>query len=162
LQRFLGNRPILARPAGPVEKVVRWCRRNPVVAALLTGIVVVFVTAFVLVSWSYWRADKALEEEARQRQEAERREKAERWERYRSNLVAAASALQVHNVAAARDALEAAPTEHRNWEWQYFHHQLDTADYVLRGPGEAGRVSVSADGGRAVLLPPPARLVCST
>jgi eukaryotic-like serine/threonine-protein kinase len=155
LQRFLDNRPILARPAGPVEKLVRWCRRNPVVAASLAGILLVFVTAFVLVSWSYWRADAAFKEEAWQRQEAQRREKAERWERYRSNLVAAASALQVHNVAAARDALEAAPPEHRNWEWQHFHHQLDTADCVLRGP--AGQLILfSADGSKAA-LPDPAR-----
>jgi len=154
LQRFLDNRSILARPAGPVEKLVRWCRRNPLVAASLAGILVIFVTAFVLVSWSYFRAENALEEEARQRQEAQRREKAERWERYRSNLVAAASAMQVHNVAAARDALEAAPLEHRNWEWQYFHHQLDTAEHVLRGPAETGRLLFSADGSKAAWLYP--------
>src|SRR5262245_142919 len=155
LQRFLENRPILARPAGPVEKLARWCRRNPLVAASLGGALVVFVTAFVLVSWSYWRAEAAFEEEARQKQEAERREKTERWERYRSNLVAAASALQVHNVAAARDALEAAPPEHRNWEWQHFRHQLDTADSVLRGP--AGPLILFSADGSKVALPDPAR-----
>src|SRR5205807_1398585 len=109
------------------EKLVRWSRRNPLVAASLAGIVVVFVTAFVLVSWSLVRAEHAFQEEARQR-------KAERWERYRANLVAAASALQMHNVAAAREALEAAPPEHRNWEWRHFHQQLDTARHVLHGP----------------------------
>jgi len=154
LQRFLDNRPILARPAGPIEKLVRWSRRNPLVAASLGGILVIFLAAFVLVSGSYWRAEAAFEEEARQRQEAQRREKAERWERYRSNLVAAASALQVHNVAAARTALEAAPSEHRNWEWQHFHHQLDTADHVLRGPGETGLVFFSADATKVALLYP--------
>jgi WD40 repeat protein/predicted Ser/Thr protein kinase len=152
LQRFLDHRPILARRAWPVEKLVRWSRRNPLVAALLAGIVGVFVTAFVLVSWSYVRAENALEEEARQRQEAQRREKAERWERYRSNLVAASAALRVHNVAAARDALEAAPSEHHNWEWQHFLHQLDTAEQVFRSPTGGPDARFSADGSKVALV----------
>src|SRR5258708_32103774 len=32
--RFLRNEPIQARPVGPVEKLSRWCRLRPVVAAL--------------------------------------------------------------------------------------------------------------------------------
>lgn len=145
LQRFLENRPILARPVGPVESLVRWCRRNPSTAAALAGIVVVFIAAFALVSWSYIRAEHAF-------QETRRREIAERWERYRSNLVAASSALQVHNIAAARTALDAAPTEHRNWEWQHFHHQLDSADDVLHGRSDLGPALISADGRRAAWL----------
>ncbi len=37
LQRFLGRRPIVARPISPLEKAVRWCWRNPFVAGLLAG-----------------------------------------------------------------------------------------------------------------------------
>ncbi|MBN9118616.1 MAG: protein kinase, partial [Planctomycetes bacterium] len=146
LQRFLDHRPIRARPAGPAEQVVRWGRRNPLAAASLAGAFVVFVTAFALVTWSYVRAEAAFEEESRQRQEALRREKAERWARYRSSMVAAVSALQVHNLTAARDALEAAPSEHRNWEWRHVYHQLDTADRVLSCPPRPGSVSFTADG----------------
>jgi serine/threonine protein kinase/tetratricopeptide (TPR) repeat protein len=35
LKRFLEDRPILARQSGPVERTVRWCRRNKRVALLL-------------------------------------------------------------------------------------------------------------------------------
>src|SRR5204863_9690471 len=38
LDRFLANEPIHARPAGPVEKAVRWCRRNPAVARLTVAV----------------------------------------------------------------------------------------------------------------------------
>ena len=34
LRRFLADRPIVARRATPLEKLIRWRRRNPVVAAL--------------------------------------------------------------------------------------------------------------------------------
>jgi WD40 repeat protein/predicted Ser/Thr protein kinase len=135
LQRFLDNRPILARPVGPVEQVARWCRRNPLVAASLAGILVVFVTAFVLVSWSYWRAEAAFKEEARQRRNAQRREQSERWERYRSTIAAADAALLLRNSGTARSALEEAPQEHRNWEWQYLYSQLDGASLALTVPG---------------------------
>src|SRR5262245_62002942 len=152
LQRFLDNRPILARPAGPVEKLARWCRRNPLVAASLAGILVVFVTAFALVSWSYWRAEAAFAEEARQKQEAQRREKAERWERYRSNIAAASAALQIQNSGTARRALDDAPQEHRNWEWQYLHNQLDGASLVLPVPGGKYRSHVLSPSGRQVAV----------
>jgi serine/threonine protein kinase/formylglycine-generating enzyme required for sulfatase activity len=33
LRRFLADEPIRARRAGPVERALKWCRRNPVVAA---------------------------------------------------------------------------------------------------------------------------------
>jgi serine/threonine protein kinase/WD40 repeat protein len=35
LHRFLAGKPIRARPVGPLGRTVRWCRRRPLVAALL-------------------------------------------------------------------------------------------------------------------------------
>lgn len=35
LKRYLEGRPILARPVSVPEKLVRWCRRNPLVASLI-------------------------------------------------------------------------------------------------------------------------------
>ncbi|HEX4415788.1 MAG TPA: protein kinase, partial [Lacipirellulaceae bacterium] len=45
LQRFLTDRPILARPATRVERVFRWCRRNPLAAGLSIAVVVLVVAA---------------------------------------------------------------------------------------------------------------------
>src|SRR5512143_12952 len=47
LERFLGNETTLARPAGAMERGVRWCRRKPALAA--TGIALVLVGAIGLV-----------------------------------------------------------------------------------------------------------------
>ena len=35
LQRFTEHKPILARPVGPVQKIVKWCLRNRLVASLI-------------------------------------------------------------------------------------------------------------------------------
>ncbi len=44
LQRYLDGHPILARPVSRVERVRRWCRRNPTVAALMFGIAVSLIS----------------------------------------------------------------------------------------------------------------------
>lgn len=40
LQRFLEGRPIVARPLGRLQRLYRWCRRNPLPAVLMGGILV--------------------------------------------------------------------------------------------------------------------------
>jgi WD40 repeat protein len=154
LRRFLDDRPIQARRVSAVERYGRWCRRNPLPAALLAAVVAIFLTAFVLVTSSYWRSEAARQALAEQRDEAQRREKAERWERYRANIVASANALQVDNAAGARLTLEAAPQEHRNWEWRYFRSRLDGARHVLDGfPADTvSDAEMSQDGARLVMV----------
>jgi serine/threonine protein kinase/WD40 repeat protein len=43
LRRFLDNRPILARPVGPVGRTWRWCRRRPLVATLTALLILLTV-----------------------------------------------------------------------------------------------------------------------
>ncbi|QDV38805.1 WD40 repeat domain-containing serine/threonine protein kinase [Tautonia plasticadhaerens] len=49
LGRFLDDRPIEARPIGPIERLARWCRRNPE-QAVLGGAVLGLLVAIALVS----------------------------------------------------------------------------------------------------------------
>jgi eukaryotic-like serine/threonine-protein kinase len=127
LGRFLNHEPIRARQAGPLVRLARWGNRNPVPVALLS---IVFVTGLVAIATILWQWRNAVEAQ----QQAELAVKSERWERYRSNISAAASALQIqNNSGTARRPLEAAPAEHRNWEWRYLLGQLDNSRTVMPG-----------------------------
>lgn len=64
LQRFLQGEPIRARPVGRSERLWRWCRRNPAVAALAAALIVGVSVGFPFVTVR-WR------EEATQRKLAE-------------------------------------------------------------------------------------------
>ncbi len=158
LRRFLEDQPVKARRISTPERLARWARRNRGVAAAL-GVIALLLTAAALVSGiaAVRFGELAHENElARKsadeaRDQAQRKEKAERWERYRANLVAAASALQLNNVAAARRSLDDAPTEHRGWECRHFAGQTDDARSILRGhQGSVEIVAFSPDGRRIV------------
>jgi WD40 repeat protein len=152
LERYLENRSILARPASPVEKLVRWGRRNPAAATATAGTLATVLAAFVLVTWSYVRAEQAFREEARQRREVQARVKAERWERYRSDMVSAANALKAHNADAAREELAGTPPEYRNWEWEHLSRRLDTAEFTIQAPSKGAHALLDADSSQAVFV----------
>jgi WD40 repeat protein/serine/threonine protein kinase len=142
LQRFLDDAPIKVRRPSPRERLVRWARHHPGLATALAVIGVLLVAATVS---SLLVADRFRQE----RNKAEQARDQERWERYQANITAAASALQLQNSGAARRALDAAPDEHRNWEWRYLYSQLDGAQAVLRCHGlKNPSVVFSRDGRR--------------
>jgi WD40 repeat protein len=126
LERWLQGTPIRARPAGRLERAYKWARRHPLPAALLAFSILTLVAGSAVSTYFGVTAVERAEQ-------AEQAAEAERWERYLAEIGRAAGALQLHNIEPARRALEAAPAEHRNWEWHHFHSQLDGARIVLRG-----------------------------
>ena len=72
LRRYLEDRPVLAKRAGPIERAWRWCRRKPALAAL--GVTAASSLALAaVVGWgSYVVAREALGRESVRRDQAEK------------------------------------------------------------------------------------------
>jgi tetratricopeptide (TPR) repeat protein/tRNA A-37 threonylcarbamoyl transferase component Bud32 len=69
LTRYLGGRPIHARPVGRLERGWRWCKRQPLVASLVAAVAIVLL-AGIIVSSTYAlianrEKDRAKRQEAR-------------------------------------------------------------------------------------------------
>src|SRR5262249_50333693 len=58
LQRFLDDRPIRARRASQRARLVRWCRRNPILAALLGAVALLLVLIAVGSTTAALRLDR--------------------------------------------------------------------------------------------------------
>ncbi len=71
LERFIEDRPILARQAGVVERARRWCRRNRTVAILGATAAISLVLAAVFGWVGYLMTTDALDRESERRTEAE-------------------------------------------------------------------------------------------
>jgi tRNA A-37 threonylcarbamoyl transferase component Bud32/tetratricopeptide (TPR) repeat protein len=67
LRRFSAGEPILARRAGPVERLSVWCRRRPAVTALAVLLILAVAAGFAGVTWKWREA----EERKRQAEKAE-------------------------------------------------------------------------------------------
>src|SRR5205823_5288221 len=74
LRRFLADRPIHARRAGPGERLWRWARRNPVVASLLGCVLGLLVAVAVVSTFAAVRMDAALVQTRQAEREARLRE----------------------------------------------------------------------------------------
>lgn len=143
LQRFLDGRPILARPTSPTDKAVKWAKRNPTVAALLTTV------AFSLVATAGGASYYAVEQ-ARMNRELEQVIDRERRARRRSEQLSYASDMRIVSdelesgqIASAVDHLEQHVTkkdefDHRGIEWYYAWNE--THDWDRRLLGHEGAV----------------------
>jgi WD40 repeat protein len=67
LRRFRNGEPILARPVGRVERLGRWCRRNPRVAVLLVGLLLVSLAALAGAAGAVYQGFRAKDEELARR-----------------------------------------------------------------------------------------------
>ncbi len=131
LSCFLNHRPILARPVTRTERVRKWVRREPHMAALVCAVMLVTVLGLVGILWQ-WRSAEAGWHEADVRANAE--EAAKQQEAAAHTATAAALDLAerrgyVHTVALAdrerelfniqrvRDLLSGCAPTLRRWEW---------------------------------------------
>ena len=61
LRRFGSGQPILARPVGPINRLWRWAKRQPAIAALTLSLFASLVLGLVLVAWQWRRAEQHLD-----------------------------------------------------------------------------------------------------
>src|SRR5262249_21264270 len=99
LQRYLDGEPIHARPVGRIERLARWCRRQPLLAALSAAVVLSVTVGVALVVWQWQRAESHLRETLEERAETER-------QRDRAEKIAEAEARQKNEAKRQRDRAE--------------------------------------------------------
>jgi serine/threonine protein kinase/WD40 repeat protein len=156
LCRFLAGEPILARPLSVAGRLVRWVRRHPTRAALLTVSVIAALAsagAAVGVVYNNWLQDvngrleaangglsaalgdvkAARDGEAAEKQRA--LEALGKKERLAALLRVARAGIEVraNRMADARRLLTEVPVANRGWEWRYLWDQSDDHAVELRG-----------------------------
>ena len=135
LQRYLDDKPILARPAGPFTKGIKWSRRHPLIS--VTGIVA-FIAMIAITSLALFAFEKAhqarLNElaEKKAKRHAEQSEKEALLEKrkalttaYSSNTFAASASISSHEFGEAKRRLQQCAAEERNFEWHYLDFAAD-------------------------------------
>ncbi|HEV2970431.1 MAG TPA: protein kinase [Pirellulales bacterium] len=71
LARFLDGRPIVARPSRPWQRVAKWARRRPSVAALVGVVILATVAIISFGAWKNAQLSESFERTDRARQRAE-------------------------------------------------------------------------------------------
>jgi hypothetical protein len=161
LRRYLADEPIKARRMGPLERLGRWGRRNPLVASLTAAIVVVTALGFVGVL-GQWQVAVAHEQQANQRLKALNEQLRATQAELRSTLYVAHMNLANHALeeTAVTRALElldkyrpkSGEPDLRGFEWHYL-DRLCHRDLLLTIKGHTrGVVSIDfcLDGKRLV------------
>jgi WD40 repeat protein/tetratricopeptide (TPR) repeat protein len=107
LRRFVEGKPIVARPVGLAERSWRWCRRNPAVAALSAGLVLILFLGLTGVLWKWREADRRADAEANQRVRAERAESEANDKLWAAYLAEARAKRRTRDVGQRLQSLEA-------------------------------------------------------
>jgi WD40 repeat protein len=145
LERWLAGEPILARPVGRLERMVKWVGRNKGLSAGLAATVLALLVGTAVATWQAVVASIAAENEAQQRQAAvAEKDAAEAAHKetekallqvkkelfrfqsmhYIDHIAAADKALQNNDFVAARWHLGECRPEFRHVEYAYLSKQL--------------------------------------
>lgn len=112
LDRFLSDRPILARPATRSYLALKFAKRNKVLVGGVIAVVLALVLGLAGTAIGLRRA-------IAQREIADRRAAESRLEQYVASIQAAEAAIKGDECRVAQAQLLSAPQEHRGWEWRW-------------------------------------------
>jgi WD40 repeat protein/serine/threonine protein kinase len=147
LHHFQGGQPVGARPVGRVERLGRWCRRNPLVAGLLGVIAASLLAGSAVSTYFAVQASARAEAEGRARGAADQRARQLEWHDYRHRVSLALREWQTGDVARAEQLLDGCAPEFLAWEWHYCKRLCHLELAVLGGlNGPVAGVTYSPDG----------------
>jgi WD40 repeat protein/serine/threonine protein kinase len=145
LCRFQEGKQVEARPVGAVARLVRACRRRPVIATLLVLLALSLIGGTSGITWKWLEANdqrdlaNAHAKQADQEKQSALHEKqAALYQAYRASLAAANASLQNDDVGDAARLLNLAPEAFRGWEWRHLHSRLDDSSAVISVPASKG------------------------
>lgn len=153
LRRFLDSEPITARRLGILGRAVKWCRRQPALAALLF-VSLTAIVGFMVFEWQVAQEEGVLRVQA---QKAERlavvREEAMRHLLYLAEVRRAQQALENADVDQADRLLKhwlprPGLTDLRDWEWRFLRERMQGKFNLAAHTGKASAVVYSPDGQR--------------
>jgi eukaryotic-like serine/threonine-protein kinase len=135
LRRFLEDRPIRARRVSTAERLLRWGRRNKLVAGLLMSVVVTLVVGFAVSTTQWVRADRHAARESALREQARR-------DLYTSDMLAVQQAWEAGHVQRMGDLLrrhvpEPGQQDWRGFEWHVFWRDFQRARPIRTLPVSA-------------------------
>src|SRR5262245_9449923 len=143
LERWRQGEPIRARPVSRRERVLKWVRRRPELAALVALLVLALVAGFAGVIWQ-WRRAEGEYRKAANLAESERRTA------YARAIPLAYAKWLAGNADTAQQVLGQCPAKLRGWEWHYLRRLFQVRQRATL-EGHAGgvlAVAFSPDGAR--------------
>jgi WD40 repeat protein len=108
LARFLDDRPIFARQANWREQTRRWCRRNPLLAAMSSLVLLLTLTTAVVMSLSAWRLAREAERARRAEHDAVERLSSARLAQARASRLSGRMGQRFASLEALAEATRAA------------------------------------------------------
>ncbi len=172
LERWLAGEPIVARPAGSVERAWKWAKRRPAAAALISvsaaaalALVATLAVSTYLISVKQAATEKAYEglaeaniqvvaEKKQTKQALDDRTAAlagEQRAAYFSRVGLAYDQWRQDNAPRARQLLDSCAPSLRGWEWQYLHRLIHSERVAIAAhPRGLGVLAFSPDGSRLV------------
>jgi WD40 repeat protein len=133
LDRWAHGEPIVARPAGRVERARKWVKRRPAVAGLMAALAAVILLAAAGVGVSLWQTLRALRDT--------------QWQLYVNRVTLAGRELDDHHFDRAEQLLAATRPDLRGWEWRFLDRRVHPEVQLFRPPlGGLTGVAWSADG----------------
>jgi serine/threonine protein kinase/WD40 repeat protein len=147
LHNYLRGVPVDAKAPIPVERLAKWSRRNPALAAAwVLGALLICVLI-----WSNLRVREALEATKEQAEIAQTNERIMRRQAYVADVRSAGEAWEQAQPQEARNLIEkylpqAGQEDLRNLEWHYLWNSLEGSSQVIaRQPSKIWALAVSAD-----------------